>query len=113
MSKEFPGSGSFPKEKRLPISQSAAFFLNRCKSLTAPGAASRFYDFQARRLRLRYKDKDGKTHFCHTLNNTVIASPRILIPIIEMYQNPDGSITVPDVLRCYVNGMERIEARAY
>src|SRR5208282_1699511 len=56
-------------------------------------SASRFYDFQARRLNLRYRDTDGKVRFCHTLNNTVIASPRILIPILENYQNPDGSVT--------------------
>jgi seryl-tRNA synthetase len=72
-------------------------------------SASRFYGFQARRLNMRYKDADGKTRFCHTLNNTVIASPRILIPIMEMYQNADGSITVPDALRPYMNGQERIE----
>jgi seryl-tRNA synthetase len=50
-------------------------------------SASRLYEFQARRLDLRYKDKDGKTRFCHTLNNTVVASPRILIPILENYMN--------------------------
>lgn len=71
-------------------------------------SASRFYDFQARRLNLRYRDTDGKVKFCHTLNNTVAASPRILIPIIEQYQNADGSITVPEVLRKYMNGLERI-----
>ena len=60
-------------------------------------SASRLYEFQARRLNLRYKDADGKTRFCHTLNNTVVASPRILIPILENYQNADGSVTVPDV----------------
>jgi seryl-tRNA synthetase len=73
-------------------------------------SASRLYEFQARRLDLRYKDKDGKTRFCHTLNNTVVASPRILIPILENYQNADGSVTVPEVLRPYVNGRERIGA---
>jgi len=46
--------------------------------------------------------------FCHTLNNTVAASPRILIPIIENYQNADGTVTVPEVLRRYMNGLERI-----
>ncbi len=74
-------------------------------------SASRLYDFQARRCNLRYKTADGKTLFCHTLNNTVIASPRILIPIIECYQNADGSVTVPDVLRPYMNNMERIEPK--
>ncbi len=72
-------------------------------------SASRFYEFQARRLNLRYRDHDGKIRICHTLNNTVIASPRILIPILENYQNVDGSVTVPEVLRPYLNGRERIE----
>ena len=74
-------------------------------------SASRLYEFQARRLNLRYKDKDGKLKFCHTLNNTVVASPRILIPILENYQNADGSVTIPDVLRPYLNGRERIEGK--
>lgn len=74
-------------------------------------SASRLYDFQARRCNLRYKTGDGKTLFCHTLNNTVIASPRILIPIIETYQNADGTVTVPEVLRPYMGGMERIEPK--
>jgi len=72
-------------------------------------SASRFHEFQARRLDLRYRDADGKIRFCHTLNNTVIASPRILIPILEIYQNADGSVTVPEALRPYMGGMERIE----
>jgi seryl-tRNA synthetase len=75
-------------------------------------SSSRFYDFQARRLSMRYRDEGGKTQFCHTLNNTVIASPRILIPILENYQNADGSVTVPEVLRPYVGGRERVERPA-
>ena len=71
-------------------------------------SASRLYEFQARRLNLRYKAADGKLRFCHTLNNTVVASPRILIPILENYQNADGSVTVPEALRGYMNGRERI-----
>jgi seryl-tRNA synthetase len=71
-------------------------------------SASRLYEFQARRLNLRYKAADGKIRFCHTLNNTVAASPRILIPVLENYQNPDGSITVPEALRPYMGGRERI-----
>ena len=74
-------------------------------------SASRFYDFQARRLNLRYRDEDGKVKIAHTLNNTVIASPRILIPILELYQNADGSVTIPNVLRPYMNGRERIEGK--
>ena len=76
-------------------------------------SASRLYDYQTRRLNLRYKQTsdDGKkkqTVFCHSLNNTVAASPRILIPILELYQNADGSITVPEVLRPYMGGQEAI-----
>ena len=72
-------------------------------------SASKLYDFQARRMNLRYKDPaTRKNLFCHTLNNTVIASPRILIPLMELYQNADGSITIPKVLRPYMNGKEQI-----
>jgi len=72
-------------------------------------SASRFYEFQARRLKMRYRDGAKKVHFCHTLNNTVIASPRILIPILELYQNADGTVTIPQALRTYMGGRERIE----
>jgi len=71
-------------------------------------SASRLYDFQARRLDLRYRDAGGTVRFCHTLNNTVVAMPRILIPLWENHQNADGSITVPAALRPYMHGMERI-----
>ncbi len=72
-------------------------------------SASKFYDFQARRLNLRYKDgKTKKNLFCHTLNNTVIASPRILIPILELNQNADGSVNVPKVLQPYMNDLKKI-----
>jgi len=75
-------------------------------------SASKFYEFQARRMNLRYKDaKTKKNLFCHTLNNTVIASPRILIPILELYQNADGSVTVPEVLRPYMAGKDKIEMK--
>jgi seryl-tRNA synthetase len=56
-------------------------------------------DFQARRLKIRYKAKDGSMKFCHTLNNTAIASPRILVAIFENYQQEDGSILIPEVLQ--------------
>ncbi len=72
-------------------------------------SASRLYDYQCRRLNLRYRPEGGKaTVVCHALNNTVAASPRILIPLIEMYQNEDGSITIPKVLRPYMAGADRI-----
>lgn len=72
-------------------------------------SASRFYEFQARRLNLRYRDEFGKARICHTLNNTVIASPRILIPILELNQTADGCVNVPPPLRPYLNGVEKIE----
>ena len=75
-------------------------------------SASRFGEFQARRLNIRYRDADKKIRFCHTLNNTVVASPRILIPILELNQNADGTVTVPRALRQYMNGLERIEPKA-
>ncbi|MEK7562993.1 MAG: serine--tRNA ligase [Patescibacteria group bacterium] len=65
-------------------------------------------DFQARRLNIKYTTKDGEKKFVHTLNNTCIASPRILIPILEIYQNEDGSVTVPEVLREYMGGQTTI-----
>jgi len=72
-------------------------------------SASRFHDFQARRLNLRYRSAaTGKPQYCHTLNNTVVASPRILIPLLEINQNADGSVTIPPKLRPYMNGLERI-----
>jgi len=76
-------------------------------------SASKFYDFQARRMNMRYKALPAKKNlFCHTLNNTVIASPRILIPILELYQNANGSITIPEVLRPYMNGKEKITGQS-
>lgn len=78
-------------------------------------SASRLYDFQCRRLNMRYKDSSGVggagggNVICHSLNNTVIASPRILIPILELYQNADGSITIPKALQPYMHGKTRIE----
>ncbi|MBI4640585.1 MAG: serine--tRNA ligase [Candidatus Tectomicrobia bacterium] len=74
-------------------------------------SASKFHDFQARRLRLRYREKGGKIQYAHTLNNTVIASPRILIPILEIYQQEDGSVVIPNVLRPYMGEVERIERK--
>lgn len=75
-------------------------------------SASRFYEFQARRLKLRYRDTDKKMRFCHTLNNTVIASPRILIPLLELHQNRDGSVRIPCALRPYMNGRETIAPKS-
>ncbi len=65
-------------------------------------SSSYFHDFQTRRLNIRYKDTDGKVRFTHSLNNTASASPRILIAIVENYQNADGTINVPEALQKYV-----------
>ncbi|HTY21645.1 MAG TPA: serine--tRNA ligase [Desulfomonilaceae bacterium] len=74
-------------------------------------SCSSLHEFQARRLKIRWRGKDGKTQYCHTLNNTAVASPRILIPLLENFQNADGSVTIPEVLRPLMNGMERIEPK--
>lgn len=75
-------------------------------------SASRFYDFQARRLNLRYRDTNKKVRFCHTLNNTAIASPRILIALLEIHQQSDGRVRIPEALRKYMGGREFIEPRS-
>lgn len=68
-------------------------------------SASRFHDFQTRRLNLRYRPEGkGKPQFCHSLNNTVIASPRVLIALMENHQQADGTIRVPEVLQPYLGG---------
>ena len=76
-------------------------------------SASRLYDFQTRRLNLRYRDPDDpkgkKTRFCHSLNNTVAASPRLLIPLLEMHQQADGSVRIPEALRPHMHGRASIE----
>jgi len=71
-------------------------------------SASRFHEYQARRLKLRYRDAEGKVHFCHTLNNTVAASSRILIALLENHQGPDGRVWVPEALRPAMGGAEWI-----
>ena len=71
-------------------------------------SCSTFYEFQARRLQLRYKDKSGQNRVCHTLNNTAVASPRILIPLLECHQDEHGRVRIPQVLRPYMGGQEWI-----
>jgi seryl-tRNA synthetase len=63
---------------------------------------SNLTDWQARRLNIRYRDADGTIKHAYTLNNTAVASPRILIPILENYQQADGSVKVPEILVPYV-----------
>jgi seryl-tRNA synthetase len=67
-------------------------------------------DFQARRLKTRYRGKDGTVKFCHTLNNTALASPRILIAILENYQEKDGTIKIPKILQPFLG--KKIIARS-
>ncbi|KKW11296.1 MAG: Serine-tRNA ligase [Parcubacteria group bacterium GW2011_GWA2_49_9] len=65
-------------------------------------SSSYFHDFQTRRLNIRYKEADGKMRFAHSLNNTALATPRILVPLLENNQQADGSIVIPEVLRKYM-----------
>lgn len=67
-------------------------------------SASYFHDYQTRRLNIRYRDNEGKLKFAHSLNNTALATPRLLVNILENYQNSDGTVTVPEVLRKYMGG---------
>ncbi|QWU16633.1 seryl-tRNA synthetase [Paenibacillus sophorae] len=73
-------------------------------------SASNLLDFQARRSNIRYRGADGKLRYCHTLNNTAAATPRILIPLLENHQREDGSIYIPQALRKYMDGREVIPA---
>jgi seryl-tRNA synthetase len=68
--------------------------------------------FQARRMGTRYKDEKGKTHFVHTLNGSGLAVGRTLVAILENYQNADGSVTVPEALRPYMGGLEKLTPNA-
>lgn len=74
-------------------------------------SCSYFHEWQARRANIRYRDADGKVKFVHTLNNTAIASPRILIPLLETHQQADGSVRIPEALRPYMGGQELIRPR--
>ncbi len=65
-------------------------------------SASYFHDFQTRRLNIRYKDAEGKMRFAHSLNGTAIPTPRILVSLVENFQQEDGSIKVPEVLQKYM-----------
>lgn len=75
-------------------------------------SCSYFHDWQARRVNMRYRDEEGKLRFVYTLNNTAIASPRILLPLLEVHQQRDGSVRIPEALRPYMGGQEYIQARA-
>ncbi len=74
-------------------------------------SSSYFHDFQSRRLNIRYRDTDGTMQYVHSLNNTALATPRVLISIIENNQNEDGSINIPEALRPFMGGREKIEKK--
>ena len=80
----------------------------RQKKYFEVGSCSNLGDAQARRLRIRVNGKDGKKYFAHTLNNTVVAPPRMLIAFLENNLNEDGSVNIPEVLRPYMGGMTKI-----
>ena len=73
-------------------------------------SCSNFEDFQARRANIRYRNADGKVGFVHTLNGSGVALPRLMVAILENYQQADGSVVVPEALRPYMGGLEKIEA---
>ncbi len=75
------------------------------------GSASNFLDWQARRLNVRYKTKDGQTKFVYMLNNTVLPSPRPFIAILENYQQADGSVAIPKALRPWMGGIKKIKPK--
>ena len=81
----------------------------RQKKYFEVGSCSSLTDAQARRLGIRYKNsKTGRNEFCHTLNNTVVAPPRMLIAFLENHLQPDGSVYIPEVLRKYMGGKDKI-----
>ncbi|MBP3300691.1 MAG: serine--tRNA ligase [Clostridia bacterium] len=75
------------------------------------GSCSNLGDAQARRLKIRVNGEDGKKYLAHTLNNTVVAPPRMLIAFLENHLQADGSVTIPEVLRPYMGGKDRIERK--
>lgn len=83
--KKYDIEGWLPSEKRFRETHSASYF----------------HDFQTRRLNIKYRDAEGKLHFAHSLNNTAIATPRILEAFLENHQKPDGSIAIPKALQPY------------
>ena len=81
----------------------------RQKKYFEVGSCSNLGDAQARRLKIRVKNEDGDKYFAHTLNNTVVAPPRMLIAFLENNLQADGSVLIPEVLRPYMGGQEKLE----
>jgi seryl-tRNA synthetase len=73
-------------------------------------SCSSFGDFQSRRSNIKYRTPEGGTAFAYTLNNTAVATPRILIPLLEHHQQDDGSVSIPKALRPYLNGLTDLRA---
>ncbi|MEI7555736.1 serine--tRNA ligase [Candidatus Chlorohelix sp.] len=71
-------------------------------------SCSSLHDWQARRTNLRYRGEDGKVRFAHTLNNTALATPRIMVPFLENHQQADGSISLPAALQPYMGGLQKL-----
>ena len=80
----------------------------RQKKYFEVGSCSNLGDAQARRLKIRVKGEDGKKYFAHTLNNTVVAPPRMLIAFLENNLNADGSVNIPKALQPYMGGKEKL-----
>ncbi|MCH5142356.1 MAG: serine--tRNA ligase [Clostridiales bacterium] len=83
----------------------------RQKKYFEVGSCSNLTDAQARRLDIKYKRADGKNEFVHTLNNTVVAPPRMLIAFLENHLQADGSVYIPEVLRKYMGGKDKISPK--
>jgi seryl-tRNA synthetase len=80
-----------------------------CGEWLEVSSCSNFRDFQARRARIRYRaDAKGKPELVHTLNGSGLALPRVLIAVLETFQQADGSVEIPQPLRPYMGGMEKI-----
>ncbi len=103
----------------LLASEELSFAASKCYDIEiyAPGldrwlevsSCSNFEDFQARRMEMRLRTKEGKLTYPHTLNGSGVALARLVICILENYQNKDGTVTVPQVLRPYLDNIEKIE----
>jgi len=74
-------------------------------------SSSYFHDFQTRRLNIKYRDADGKLQFAHSLNNTALATPRIIANILEDYQTKKGTVKIPKVLQKYMFGVKEIKPK--
>lgn len=83
-----------------------------CREWLEVSSVALFEDFQARRARIRFKDENGKNRFVYTLNGSGLALPRVVIAIMETYQQADGTVMVPEVLRPYMGGQQIIKANA-